>query len=742
MKFSSLNDRIRRALHRPWRWPRTLMHWFCIVLFLISHTAVLWLEPTQADAAMPRAAKQMMAALTHQNEVLVKAAPINRKPLKQERSQDSRSKKSFTVAQANGSDLVVTRLSSSDPDASWGQVVELTWTVTNQGNQSTSAGWQDQAYISADAIIDSSDNPLDLSARPNWGKPFAPGDSYTVTKSYTVSSSFINKPYLLLATDTLNQVAETNETNNVQAINLLAPPDLAPIAASAPAYQLGDSIPITWTVTNRSAHRANLIWYDRAYLSVDPVWDSSDYLIDLSSGLQIRPGANVEPIDAGSSYTVTKVYTIPTSLDPDRPYILLRVDDSQQQNETNEENNVIVVNAFRYLGFDPLKPFRDALATLTGAAYDAVASYSNLIVEGEGNISEGIATGNLSLQALGYAQAVLGYAGGLTAGLAVEENLLSTSTVLGGLIVGPGLAGTQLGKAILTNPIIATSLNAVGIASDIAELNTVLNDSNLSLPEKLLRSTNAVLGLGTNALDVVQLASRIRISDVGLELAAVRLPEAPTIDVKGLGTQALSDEFTQLQRQLGLTTQTSDLLQRSDLSSDVISNLDTTAKLAAEDLGYYTYALQNRADVITFTTFAASGMDLRTAENILVSNDRGGGGLSGVMPTINEIETFSVVKQNSKLSCGVSCGATVLRDMGVNVTQDDIATAAGTEFVNGEELSAALNKVDNTSGTWYGEPLENLSSDFMQKKIQERNANGSWIAQLGNVPGVCHLCDE
>jgi Peptidase_C39 like family len=128
-------------------------------------------------------------------------------------------------------------------------------------------------------------------------------------------------------------------------------------------------------------------------------------------------------------------------------------------------------------------------------------------------------------------------------------------------------------------------------------------------------------------------------------------------------------------------------------------------------------------------------MNLRTAESILVPNTQGGGGFAGIMPTINEVETLSVVKQGSPFACGVACGATVLRDMGVNVTQDDIARAAGTDFVNGEELSSALKKVDNTAGTWYASELDSIFSNTERQSIIEtRNASGLWIAQYGNVP--------
>jgi hypothetical protein len=54
-------------------------------------------------------------------------------------------------------------VSSADgPDsASLGEIIEVTWTVTNQGTPDTQLGWFDHIYFSDDTILDSGDTLAD-----------------------------------------------------------------------------------------------------------------------------------------------------------------------------------------------------------------------------------------------------------------------------------------------------------------------------------------------------------------------------------------------------------------------------------------------------------------------------------------------------------------------------------------------------------------------------------------------------
>jgi hypothetical protein len=194
----------------------------------------------------------------------------------------------------------------------------------------------------------------------------------------------------------------------------------------------------------------------------------------------------------------------------------------------------------------------------------------------------------------------------------------------------------------LGNPIIATALNAVGTASDIAELNTVLNNPNLSLAEKILRSTNAVLGLATNAVDAAELARRIRIGDLGLELAILPAVGHKALDLRNLGKGTISADYAKLQSDLRLTNEATDLLQRGLVSPEAIRALSVKDKLAPEYAAYIVLDHGNVREVQSFVELAAAkNVTLETAEQVLknaknVAN-RGGIGSQGLLPEVNDL---------------------------------------------------------------------------------------------------------
>ncbi len=82
-------------------------------------------------------------------------------------------------------DLVVTDFKIVDPNPTWGQTAQITWTVSNQGSATANRTWYDNVWISADGIIDSINDTF-LGAYDTT--TLAAGASYTKTAS-------INIPY-------------------------------------------------------------------------------------------------------------------------------------------------------------------------------------------------------------------------------------------------------------------------------------------------------------------------------------------------------------------------------------------------------------------------------------------------------------------------------------------------------------------------------------------------------------------
>ncbi len=134
--------------------------------------------------------------------------------------------------------------------------IEVAWTT---GNAAATGAWTDRLYLSVTPTW--SANAISLGAQTFDG-PLEPGASYGGSISVTLPLSNAlpeGTYYLLVRTDDGHQVDEADETNNVhwRAIELSLPnlPDLAVSQIQAPAHaNAGQSIPVSWTVTNLPGH--------------------------------------------------------------------------------------------------------------------------------------------------------------------------------------------------------------------------------------------------------------------------------------------------------------------------------------------------------------------------------------------------------------------------------------------------------------------------------------------------------
>ncbi|NDJ23933.1 type I secretion C-terminal target domain-containing protein [Nostoc sp. B(2019)] len=237
-------------------------------------------------------------------------------------------------------DLVVTN-AIAPTSAVLGETLSLSWTVTNQSDFSAFADWYDFVYLSADDVLDSSDNYV-ISRSAINDTPLVAGASYTATQNVTLPNIALGSNsnyYLLFATDRYNDQDETDETNNVLAKPIsLSVPDLVVTNATVPAsITLGKTLSVSWTVENQGSSPSPTDWHDFVYLSTDDVLDDND--ISLTS----RWAGNDTPLAAGVSYTATQNITLPlpTQVGDGNYYLLFVTDKYNKQSETDETNNVL-----------------------------------------------------------------------------------------------------------------------------------------------------------------------------------------------------------------------------------------------------------------------------------------------------------------------------------------------------------------------------------------------------------------
>ena len=226
------------------------------------------------------------------------------------------------------------------PDAGWGQAVEVSWTVANQGAEAANADWSDSVYFSEDDVLD----PSDAWLTEQWVQaetPLAPGSTCALSATVMIPSGHTGEHYLLFSTDVRDSQYETNEANNVRAVPIATTgSDLFVESASAPPRaSLGSAVEISWTVVNRGDGPAVADWWDHVYISSDVTLDAADTFVDAA------PVVDQTPLAPGASYTVSRVVTIPATAVGPR-YLLFVADADSQQAEADETNNVMAVPFF------------------------------------------------------------------------------------------------------------------------------------------------------------------------------------------------------------------------------------------------------------------------------------------------------------------------------------------------------------------------------------------------------------
>ena len=230
-------------------------------------------------------------------------------------------------------DLTVTAV-SAPAAAVLGQVLEVSWTVKNQGDSEAPADWLDGIYLSDDTAWDGSD------AWVAWTEvsdktPLKAGESYTITRNLTIATGTLGSKYLLFRANADGAQGEIDLTNNVRASAItLTAPDLVVSGLDAPAgAALSENVTISWTVRNQGTSLAPASWWDVFYLSPDNALGGND--IQLES----FPTGTHSPLAAETSYEITDKVSIPSTIAVGAWYLFVVADGHQQQGETNETNN-------------------------------------------------------------------------------------------------------------------------------------------------------------------------------------------------------------------------------------------------------------------------------------------------------------------------------------------------------------------------------------------------------------------
>jgi len=121
------------------------------------------------------------------------------------------SEKPIDIQLTPPSDLLVTRIISPETGAP-GQLLEWQFEIQNNGLRSAVGAWYDTLYLSSDKTWDIDDHRI---ARYYQDGDILPGNAYTATVHAMVPTAISGKYHVIVRTDILNDIRETNEQNNL-----------------------------------------------------------------------------------------------------------------------------------------------------------------------------------------------------------------------------------------------------------------------------------------------------------------------------------------------------------------------------------------------------------------------------------------------------------------------------------------------------------------------------------------------
>ncbi|WP_221643013.1 S8 family serine peptidase, partial [Nostoc sp. 2RC] len=224
-----------------------------------------------------------------------------------------------------------------------GESIEVSYQVKNQGTGS--AGYQQtKFYLSTNTTLSNDDIYL---GSDYFFNSIAAGASSGSTTTININNSIaVGNYYLLYQADGNNNIAESNENNNIvaKAIAIKKADLIIQNAVNPTSASTGSNIQISYQVKNQGAGNAGYS-YTKLYLSKDKTVSNEDILLNseytssIASGSYINEAFSIQisKTIAGGSY-----------------YILYQVDGSNYIAESNESNNIVAkaITIIKNIGYD------------------------------------------------------------------------------------------------------------------------------------------------------------------------------------------------------------------------------------------------------------------------------------------------------------------------------------------------------------------------------------------------------
>src|ERR1035437_1606497 len=244
-----------------------------------------------------------------------------------------------SAALANGlPDLAPIELQVPDPlIAPPNPTVSIVWGVTNQGAGPALGYKWDTLFLSSQPVLNGS--ATYLSSFDEYSSPAA-GESYWRTNQFQLPLIQSGQYYLIFKTDYYNDVAESDENNNVLVVPFAfnsTPADLVPVQLLTPADITGPPNPpvtVAWQIANQGIGPALNTWPDMLYLSTNAVVNYTAQLLGQWQG--------TGPIEVGNSYWITNTLRIPVT-QSGVYYLIIKTDEGDWLTGSDPFNNELAV---------------------------------------------------------------------------------------------------------------------------------------------------------------------------------------------------------------------------------------------------------------------------------------------------------------------------------------------------------------------------------------------------------------
>ena len=276
-------------------------------------------------------------------------------------------------------DLVITDI-TNPTNAIAGQPITLTWVSLNRGSQAAFGPWKEAVALSTN----SSGVPASPLAVFVFPDTLGPGQSLSRTQAVILPGGLEGQYYPVLTIDVDHQVYETNRSDSTT-VSLIPvqvhSPDAVPanLALSTGSVQLGQSLNVTWAVTNAGLAPILAPWTDRLYLGTQSTSLSGALLLAsvAETGVPLEPGG-------GISNQATVLIPLSSQVKAGSYFILLDV---------NADNAILESNSTNNLASAPLTLLAPPLPTLVASppAYPATAAPGQSIMVSWGGTNLGAA---------------------------------------------------------------------------------------------------------------------------------------------------------------------------------------------------------------------------------------------------------------------------------------------------------------------------------------------------------------